>query len=282
MTESLFRFIDPDLEVVYVGDKHEIARGTLTMERARKFLDRIKRQRNLRPTEIAKMCSDLKSGNWKNSGNTYHFDKNLNFINGQHRCTAVLQTGVEPPDQYFWILHEEDAMEGIDLGGVRSEYDIMKLMGHESMPKNIGSAIVFENCNYQIRRLSNIEKYHIIQSFPKDLLELVADLAKGQVATAGMLAAAIGAMRNRRQEAYRFFKAAFTNNHIIDGIPNENVRILATWILRTKNDPTYNKTGERYKRECAYRCIQAWNAHRKGNTLKKLQYKTTYDMVLPL
>jgi hypothetical protein len=53
-------------------------------------------QRNLKSRAISKFIRDLQSGNWRFNGDTICFDENGNFIDGQHRVWAFVQSGIFP------------------------------------------------------------------------------------------------------------------------------------------------------------------------------------------
>jgi len=234
------------------------------------------RQRKLRDNLVNKYAEDIKQGRWRSTGDPIRIHTDNSLIDGQHRCAAVVQAGVPVPDTIIVTLADDEAFEGIDVGAGRSLRDVVKMSGNECAETSVLASIIYEYNDFKAPVFSRSEQYAIVKAF-KFLPELKA-MHKAGVTSSGMLGAYVRAMRIDYEEANKFFAAAFRNNPMIDGEFNANANVLATWIYKAIADRKKSKTAEGWRREGAARCIQAWNAHRQGRTLKT----TTYRMDAPV
>jgi hypothetical protein len=230
-------------------------------------------QRTLRPRLVDRYAGDILAGRWRATGDPIRLNSKLELIDGQHRCAAVIKADRAVSDVVLEILHDDRAFEALDQAAPRNLRDVMKMTGQVPAEPTVMAAVIYEHLDFVPKALSMPEKMSIVQGY-KDL-DAIKVLASHRVATAGMLAAFIRCSRIDRSAAVKFFEAAFTNKPIVDGVFNENVHLLATWIHQMKHDRRVGKSAEGWKRECACRCISAWNAWRTGRVLKRIIYSPT-------
>lgn len=230
------------------------------------------KQRRVRQLLVDRYARDLREKRWRVTGEPMHLNKKLELINGQHRCHAIVESGITMPSVVIVVTRDEKAFEAMDNGAKRSLNDRLDFMGHEKVNSAIQAGIIYERLDFKPRVLTSGEKLEIITSTHPDDLKVLKRLhCKG--ITAGMMAAAFRCVKTDRDNAIDFFMQAFHNQVDLEGHMIPQAQLLATWILQTKSDRTIAKTAEKYKQECAYRCIQAWNAWKKGQLLSKLQYR---------
>ena len=103
-----------------------IEQKLITPEIAADMLTRNIGNRPLRPKVWRSYASDMKSGNWRKTHEAIAVSVSGRLLNGQHRLTAVVHSGVP---QMFWVAvydTQEAAMDlPIDYGARRSLADIL-------------------------------------------------------------------------------------------------------------------------------------------------------------
>jgi len=227
-------------------------------------------QRTLRPRLVERYAGDILAGRWRTTGDPIRLNSKLELIDGQHRCAAVIKADKTVTDVVLEILHDDRAFEALDQAAPRNLRDVMKMTGQVPAEPTVMAAVIYEHLDFAPRPLSMPEKMHIVLSY-RDI-DAVKAMASHRVATAGMLAAFIRCARIDKAAAGKFYEAAFTNKPMVEGVFNDNVHLLATWIHQMKHDRRLGKSAEGWKRECASRCISAWNAWRTGRVLKRIIY----------
>jgi hypothetical protein len=100
-------------------------------EMAQKWLDtRFDNERTLRErTRVAAMVRDMQGGFWYFTGDPIRFDRETGrLIDGQHRLTAVVQSGT--PQLFAIINVPMEAHSVIDTGSARTLGDLLLFGGH--------------------------------------------------------------------------------------------------------------------------------------------------------
>lgn len=99
----------------------------VTAEMARKFLRlNIENNRPINADRVNQYARDMKSGRWKENGDTIKFSDTTELIDGQHRLSACVQAGIG-----FWSLIaygvKRDAFLTIDRNQTRSTGQLLHL-----------------------------------------------------------------------------------------------------------------------------------------------------------
>jgi hypothetical protein len=99
----------------------------ITAERARQFLkNNFKNNRPLNMRRINDYARDMKSGHWRENGDTIKLSADGEMIDGQHRCAASVQCGIG-----FWSLVaygiQKEAFVTIDRNQSRSTGQVLHL-----------------------------------------------------------------------------------------------------------------------------------------------------------
>lgn len=99
----------------------------------RKAADWLKRNINNRPLSeqfVNKLADAMASNQWQVNGDPIRFDSNGDLIDGQHRLTAIIKSGVEVQS---WVLRgiESGAFDTIDRGHVRTNGDVLARRGEK-------------------------------------------------------------------------------------------------------------------------------------------------------
>ncbi|WP_284252774.1 hypothetical protein [Pseudolysinimonas kribbensis] len=110
---------------------HELVQ--LTPELAERWLGRNLGNRNLRRHKVLQYARDMREGNWQTSGQAIQFDWDGRLIDGQHRCEAVIESGVTITVLVVKGLNPQ-ARGVIDTGAKRSGGDALRFAGYAQDP----------------------------------------------------------------------------------------------------------------------------------------------------
>lgn len=112
----------------------------VTPELAETWLGRNEANRNLRPSNVARLVRDMQAGNFALTGDSIKFDWDGNLIDGQHRLTAVRDSGVAV---YMLIVHgiAPTVRAVIDTGAKRSAADALRMAGKGVAGRSMAAAI---------------------------------------------------------------------------------------------------------------------------------------------
>lgn len=84
--------------------------------------------RPVKDTRVDQYVMEMQLGKWVNTGERILFDASGNMVSGQHRCLAVIKSGVTiEVDMKFGLPVEY--RDFVDTGCVRSSVDILRLTG---------------------------------------------------------------------------------------------------------------------------------------------------------
>lgn len=185
-------------------------------------------QRKVRPVHLARIERALRENKFEWTGAPYIIDEDLNLIDGQHRCTAVVNTGKTIRNAILITVKNKEVMTVIDTTSApRSLGDIFKVHGNKAVKNTVSAAIIYEQSGFQkrsARELSKPEKYDLLRNY--DLLEEANDLynagQRGMRITSGPLAGALACVRKNHDLAMKFFSAAFANEHFLEMPDKDN------------------------------------------------------------
>lgn len=112
----------------------------ITPSLAEEWLGRNESNRNIRPSKVAQLVRDMKAGNFVLSGDSIRFDHNGNLIDGQHRLTAIRDSGVEV---YSLVVHglNPTVRAVIDTGTRRSAADALRMAGKNAASRSMAATI---------------------------------------------------------------------------------------------------------------------------------------------
>lgn len=103
---------------------------TITPRKAADWLKRNINNRPLSETFVAKLATAISAGQWQVNGDPVRFDASGDLIDGQHRLTAVIKSGVPIKS---WVLRgiESSAFDTIDRGHARTNGDVLARRGEK-------------------------------------------------------------------------------------------------------------------------------------------------------
>jgi len=85
--------------------------------------------RPIRQGSVNVLIEEIKEHGWNLNGETIKFHKDGSLIDGQHRLTAIVQSGVSIKSSIFSGA-DDDALIKIDTGKARTAADILAMMGY--------------------------------------------------------------------------------------------------------------------------------------------------------
>lgn len=119
----------------------EMQQMVMTVERAKALLDTVTPdlQRKFRASIASRYARDLKAGKWQHQGDVFRVSDSGHLIDGQHRCSAVVQTGMPIPYPVILITGiAEEAIHTIDRNAPRKMRDVFHLKGYKGQLSKAG------------------------------------------------------------------------------------------------------------------------------------------------
>ena len=143
---------------------------TITPERAAELLKRNEKNRPITRHRVEKIKRDLTANNWKLTPDGIGITKDGRLANGQHRCTAIVETGI-PARTIVLYKMADSAMAVTDTGKSRSLSNTLALNG-ESNPTQLGSLLCFmvkqdAGLHYSHSAISNSEALDYLEAHPE-------------------------------------------------------------------------------------------------------------------
>lgn len=152
-------------------------RETISPDRARELLARNIRNRRLNSKRVKMYSDDIKNGNWTESPFPICIDSEGNLIDGQHRLTAVVESGI-PTIMTVAYNVPQDAV--IDKGLERSTGDALYMRGLINKNMSSGRAVAIVNRYMAINGkeiISDTEKATFINT-NEDKIEKAISISK--------------------------------------------------------------------------------------------------------
>lgn len=98
----------------------------VTPEQAQEWLDNHTNFRAINKERSASYAREMKAGNWDMNGESIKIDKNGVLVDGQHRLSGIVQSGVTVP---LLIVRGVTKVVNIDTGARRSVAHVLRNMG---------------------------------------------------------------------------------------------------------------------------------------------------------
>ena len=254
----------------------------LTPAMAKQLLGRVPdRQRKCRANRVAAMVRALEEGDYKWTGEPIRLDPKDHLVDGQHRVTAIADSGVTVYNMLLVVMADPLAVAYIDEGLVRNVQDRRRILGKDTVGSGVQAAIIFESQDF-LRggsagtTLDNREKDALLDNFVW-LEEVHAWHTKAKKTygryEAPNTAAMIRCMRHNYEGARMFFDAATANQHMIRGTHCMPLEALCNHFIReagTRNEKKMRAGHSQHERELVEKVIRAFNAFRQGRDLNRL------------
>ena len=111
----------------------------VTPEQAKAWLDRGGANRKLSRRNVTKLVRAIELGEWEITGETVKLDRAGRVRDGQHRLTAIIETGKPQPCIVVRGI-KESAFDKIDTGKARNAPDVLAIHGHTSVTAKAATA----------------------------------------------------------------------------------------------------------------------------------------------
>lgn len=190
-----------------------------------------KNQRFVRVGKVSEYARAMKAGKWLWVGDPIRFGSNGEMIDGQHRLSAVIESGVTLHDVVVMVLDAKNAIRYIDQNAPRHLNDLRAVLGRDLADGTLVSAIMCERNDWISwkAKFSIVEREEIYQNF--EFLDEVLKLRevarrKHGVWRAGPVSAAIRCMRTSKRASVAFFTAVFDGSGYIEGRSCPQARLL--------------------------------------------------------
>lgn len=256
----------------------------MTPTLARKYLDRNKLNRKLKPSLVMDLSDQMKAGNWKLNGETIKITREGELIDGQHRLTALLHSGI--PGFPTLVVEGVDSsiFSTIDVGAHRTAVDIVYCSGERKFSKEIaaGAQLLFQYekgtlGNYWVgARISRAEILQIVRRSPalRESAAIANRLASLGLGYAGVITGLhyVFTLHSNTETVGKFFEGLEIGAALEVGNP---VLTLRNYLFTIRNNQ------ENIDRRHIVKCyIKAWNAFLKGSTIRVLKIGPKEDMTI--
>jgi len=232
-------------------------------------------QRPLKERYIRELADAMLAGRWRWTADAIRLDSDLLVIDGQHRLSAIIKSGITMKDALVATVTGKDVILSIDQNRPRTLNDMRSTHGQSAMSRVVSGAIVAESADWsQWRGMPRELQLRTIEecSFTADLENLSrgSDSNRRATLSVGSLSGALRCLRANRDEAMKFFTAVFSMNPIIDGAEADMVRVLYVFLAESKST---SYSSEQRVIEQAYKSVVAYNHWRTGRTVSRLIWK---------
>ena len=190
---------------------------------------------------------------WKANGVAFKFDKRSSsgadrLTDGQHRCHAIVKSGVTMRSVPLIRIPDPDAILYIDTSGAqRTIADMRAAAGLQHVVGNIQSGLIIEKVvldpryksdgagtpgfNWAARRdLSRVEQNKCVETYPHLNSIIRANKMSLQKAPVGIVAGMAYSIRHNRKDAVGFFSAALACEEYVSEYEAPQAKQLYLWI----------------------------------------------------
>lgn len=147
----------------------------LTPDLARHLLGQNQGNRDVRAQVVKALARDMSAGNWRLTSESIKIDTNDVMIDGQHRCLAVIESGVTIR-VVLAIGLEPEVQAVIDTPANRSAQDALRFAGVEKyrailasmarLAAGVDSGNITHSLSTNIGKITNTEAQNWVQSHP--------------------------------------------------------------------------------------------------------------------
>jgi hypothetical protein len=251
----------------------------ITPEMARELLTNNTANRPIKPNHIIFLMKEIVSGNWKFNGDPIRIGHDGSLIDGQHRLTAVIRTGIAIETLLIDGL-DPKVFDTIDSGARRSTGDTLSVFG-EKNGRNLAAALVVvndlimgKNDFHHTVKISNSEILDMLNKYSGIRESLYWGRAIDKLAPFSVSVALhyLFSLKNK-DKANTFFEAIHTGVNINNNDP--------TYWLRRRMIENATSKSKMTRRYMAALFIKAWNAHTTSKKMRSLKFCETGDGAEP-
>lgn len=239
----------------------------VTPAMAKKWLENNVQNRSLSEQTVRFLADEMKEDRFRLTNDALTFNTKGELINGQHRLTAVVGTGVTC--QFIIFDNADDGVkECLDLGRSRSIPDMLKMIYGVDRARMITGAIRILDAFVGNRKIK-LSVGHALEQigrYDPAFKWAVAEVpGKNQFAISAIIAAIIYAHRTDPVSVEEFARRLFTGTGLSEGSPTLRFREYVhsrRGLFHTSED----------KRECFVLCLVAIAKHMRGSRIKQLRW----------
>lgn len=240
---------------------------------AARWLGKNKANRNLREKGTGRYARDMSAGNWLFTGETIKFDWNGRLLDGQHRLTAIVETG-ESVLMLVVRNIDPEAQDVMDSGMRRSPADMLKM--HSVEHPTMVSAVTRLALTWQAGLIKTAESAAMVQPSHAEIREMAeTDPFIGWASSTANGFRAIDAKPSAvgfalwlggpvDSESIRHFLAD-VNEMRTAGAGDPRHTLLRRLQMAKQRNEKWSAVTE------AYFIIRAWGYHRAGSPLKTIK-----------
>jgi hypothetical protein len=247
----------------------------ITPDLARKWLtENNTHNRNVRPRIVSGYAADMLAGNWVQDGQSIKFSREEVLLDGQHRLTAIAESGVTIRMLVVRNL-PGDAQEVMDTGAKRTLGDVLKLRGEKNyvaIASVLMRAVLWQDGARRTIRSTNRPTHRQLLMFLEQHPEIrrsaeigsrVRNVMRISPGTAGLCHWLFN--RIDGSDCAFFFARLTDGAGLVPGDP--------IYALRRSVENTARDKGRRPEEYVTALVIKAWNAYRDGQELKLIAYR---------
>lgn len=242
-------------------------RVRVTPEMASEWLKKNHSNRKINKQIVSRYARTLSEDGWRLNGDTIKFDNKDGLIDGQHRLTACVETGVSF-DAFVVRGVDRDVFDTIDIGKGRTAGDALFASGrttNSSLVASIANLAIKLNTNSL--RLNRYIEPHTVRAWVE--ANASVEFAAERVMSMRFLGfgPVLGltyfmAMRENPEKADQFFTQLTSGENLTKGDPAHTLR---ETLIKHKSDRGYHKA------DVLAMCLTAWRSFLSGKPLPVLK-----------
>jgi hypothetical protein len=240
---------------------------TITPSVAKKLLENNIGNRAINAIHVDELAKEMKSGRWKINGDTIRIGSTGRLLDGQHRLSAVVKTGITIQS---WVIEglPDDIFDTIDLVKRRSGGDTLGCLG-EINAYRLNSALILVD-KYMTGRVeksvcySNSEVKELLSKYP-EVRNSINSKVKGKKLILPSVMDACHYLFSQKDfvSAELFLERVLRGSGLEEGEPE--------YVLREKLVSNFLSKAKLSKAHVFALCIKAWNHRRAGNKIQHLK-----------
>lgn len=253
----------------------------LTPALARELLGTNTMNRNIRKQLVEKYARDMAEGRWRPNPHGLCVSDNGTLMDGQHRCLAVIESGVTIPTTLVTGVPEQARLV-VDTGAAKTAGDIVGMQGVSNAAQVATAAryiLMYENYPSMAWTSSMVTKSEMIQ-FSLDHAEKIHEaLHWGRTMAIGCRSIPLNPLT---VAAYMIL----ARTKVADQVP-DFVEGIHTGLNLNKGDPRHSLRESVYALNGMWRTqsgiavtIKAWNAYVQDRPLRSLRFRRN-EMPMP-
>jgi len=257
---------------------------TITPDKAKAYLANNNNNRSINKMNLAFLKSEILAGNYQMNGQTIVISTSGKLLDGQHRLTAVVETGL-PIESIVVNNVDEDTFVTMDTGKPRGGSDALDIHGVQNS-KHIASAIrkivqrfshshaYLDRVRYKISNPEFVKYYDKNAKELNDLYEMTHTwaLQGNKVVSESDAMAFIFLLKVEGDEIYDFMEELLTGREIN---PNSN----AAQVLRQKlirNSFSGHRTLDTERRDLV---IHSFRKYKNNHNIKKIMIRNPLEFI---